>query len=51
MFAGEVAKIPRGVRIIAVHIKVRYRTEVIRELESLNFQNVEIGQCERDYDL
>lgn len=50
MFAGEVAKIPRGVRVIAVHIKVRYRAQVISELESLNYTNVVIGQCERDYD-
>lgn len=50
MFAGEVAKIPRGVRVIAVHIKVRYRAQVIHELESLNLSNVEIGLCERDYE-
>lgn len=50
MFAGEAAKIPRGVRIIAVHIKVRYREQVIRELEALNLANLEIGECERDYD-
>jgi ribonuclease BN (tRNA processing enzyme) len=49
MFAGEVAKIPHGVMIIAVHIKVRYRAQVIRELEALNFSNLEIGQCEKDY--
>ena len=51
MFAGEVAKIPTGVRIIAVHIKVRYREQVIRELEALNLPSLEIGQCEKDYDL
>jgi ribonuclease BN (tRNA processing enzyme) len=49
MFAGEVAKIPRGVRILAVHIKVRYREQVIRELRDLNLAEVEIGECEKDY--
>jgi ribonuclease BN (tRNA processing enzyme) len=50
MFAGEVAKMPRGVRVIAVHIKVRYREQVIRELEALNLPNIEIGECEKDYE-
>jgi len=50
MFAGEVAKMPRGVRVIAVHIKVRYREQVIRELEELKLPNMEIGECERDYE-
>jgi len=51
MFAGEVAKMPTRVKVIAVHIKVRYREQVIRELEALNLSNLEIGQCEKDYDL
>lgn len=50
MFGDEVAKIPREVKVIAVHIKVRYRAQVIRELDSLSLHNVEIGQCERDYE-
>jgi ribonuclease BN (tRNA processing enzyme) len=50
MFGGEVAKIPAGVKIIAIHIKVRYRDQVIRELESLGLPNLEIGQCEKDYE-
>jgi ribonuclease BN (tRNA processing enzyme) len=50
MFAGEVAKIPAGVKIVAVHIKVRYRDQVIRELEALRLPNLEIGECEKDYD-
>ena len=49
MFAGEVAKIPAGVKIVAVHIKVRYREHVVRELEALGLANLEIGECERDY--
>jgi len=50
MFAGEVAKIPKGVKIIAVHIKVRYREEVIRELHALQLPNLEIGECEKEYE-
>jgi ribonuclease BN (tRNA processing enzyme) len=50
MFAGEVAKIPAGVKIIAIHIKVRYRDEVICELEALQLPDLEIGQCDKDYE-
>lgn len=50
MFAGEVAKIPAGVKVVAIHIKVRYRDEVIRELETLGLPNLEIGECERNYE-
>jgi ribonuclease BN (tRNA processing enzyme) len=50
MFAGEVAKMPAGIRVIAVHIKVRYRDEVIRELRALNLPSLEIGKHETDYE-
>jgi len=50
MFAREVAKMPRGARVIAVHIKVRYREQVIRELEALDLPNLEIGECEKNYE-
>jgi ribonuclease BN (tRNA processing enzyme) len=49
MFAREIAKMPSGVRVIAVHIKVRYRAQVIQELCGLHLSNVEIGECEKDY--
>jgi len=49
MFGREIAKMPSGIRVIAVHIKVRYREQVIRELHDLQLQNVEIGECEKDY--
>jgi len=51
MFAEEVAKMPPGIRVIATHIKVRYRDEVVRELFDLGLPQVEIGECEREYDL
>ncbi len=50
MFAGEIAKIPAGVKVIAVHIKVRYREQVVRELQALRLPNLEIGECEREYE-
>jgi ribonuclease BN (tRNA processing enzyme) len=50
MFGCEAAKLPPGVKIIAVHIKVRYRELVIRELEDLGLPNLEIGECEKEYE-
>jgi len=49
MFSSEVAKMPPGVKVMAVHIKVRYREQVIRELHALQIPNLEIGECEKDY--
>jgi ribonuclease BN (tRNA processing enzyme) len=50
MFRHEVAKMPSGVRVVAMHIKVRYREEVIREIDALGLTNVEIGVLEKEYD-
>ena len=49
MFQQEVAKMPAGVKVIAVHLKVRYRTEVIRELSALGLPDLEIGECGKEY--
>jgi cAMP phosphodiesterase len=49
MLKCEVCKIPSGVKIVAVHIKVRYREQVVRELQGLGLPNLEIGQCEKEY--
>lgn len=49
MFGREVSKMPIGTRTIAVHIKVRYRGQVIQELLDLKLPNVEIGECEKEY--
>ena len=49
MFADEVRKIPPGVKVIAVHMKVRYREEIISELRALQIPCVEIGECDREY--
>jgi len=49
MFGREVAKMPAGIKVVAVHIKVRYREETIRELQDLHLPGLEIGECEREY--
>ena len=49
MFGREVAKMPPGITVVAVHIKVRYRYQVVRELHELQLPNLEIGECEREY--
>jgi ribonuclease BN (tRNA processing enzyme) len=50
MFRNEVAKMPRGIKLVAVHIKVRYREEVIRELRNLQLPDLEIAECEMEYE-
>ena len=51
MFRLEVTKMPARIRVVAVHLKVRYREEVVRELKALDLPNLEILQCEKEYDL
>jgi hypothetical protein len=50
MFSREVARMPANVKVIAIHIKVRYREEVVRELHDLQLPNLEIGECEKEYE-
>jgi ribonuclease BN (tRNA processing enzyme) len=50
IFCREVAKMPSGIKVVAVHIKVRYRDEVARELHALGLPQVEMGDCEKEYD-
>jgi ribonuclease BN (tRNA processing enzyme) len=49
MFGREVAKMQPAITVLAVHIKMRYRDEVIRELYKLQLPNLEIGECEKEY--
>lgn len=49
LFAKEVAKIPEGTRVVAVHLKPRYRDEIVKELENLQMTNLEIGEGETEY--
>ena len=50
LFCREVSKMPAGVKVIAVHIKVRYRDQVIRELLDLRLPDLEIGECGKEYE-
>jgi ribonuclease BN (tRNA processing enzyme) len=49
MFCREVAKMPSGVKVVAVHMKVRYREALIPELFALGIPELEIGECEKVY--
>jgi hypothetical protein len=41
---------PPTVRVVATHVKVRYRDQIIRQLCALQLPQVEIGECEKDYE-
>ena len=49
LFGLEARKVPAEVKVIAVHLKVRYREEVVRELHALGNPALEIGECDREY--
>jgi ribonuclease BN (tRNA processing enzyme) len=48
-FALEIAKLNRPVRVIAVHIKARFRAQVVAELQALGMPNLEIGRFDAPY--
>ena len=48
--ALEVRKLNSSPAVIAVHLKSRYYSELVRELESLNIPNLEIGRFDRAYE-
>ncbi len=48
-FGEEVRKLARPVPVIAVHLKSRYRREIIAELNALGLPNVEIGRFGHAY--
>ncbi len=49
LFAREAAKLTRPARLIVVHIKARYRDQVVAELEALNLPGLEIGRFDAPY--
>ena len=49
LFAREVQKLERPAAIIAVHLKARYRKEVLAELDRLAIPGLEIGQFGKIY--
>jgi ribonuclease BN (tRNA processing enzyme) len=48
-FAREVKKLPASVQIVAIHIKPRYRSEVLAELTRLALSNLTIGKSGTEY--
>ncbi len=49
-FEIELEKMPRGTRFIAIHIKSRWRDEVIGELNALDHPHLEIGEFGKTYE-
>lgn len=49
LFAAEVAKLTGAPRLIAVHLKPRYRRRIIEELERIGLDRLEIGVPGREY--
>jgi cAMP phosphodiesterase len=48
-FAQEVQKLTSSPAVIAVHLKGRYITELVNELQALNIPRLEIGRFDRAY--
>ena len=48
-FREEVGKLPKSTRVFAVHIKPRYRDEVVEELTALELPNLVIGRSGEEY--
>lgn len=49
-FRGELAKLKHKARVLAVHIKLPFRDEIIGELESLDLPDLEIGVPRKVYE-
>jgi ribonuclease BN (tRNA processing enzyme) len=49
LFAREIQKLKQPVRVLAVHIKARFQTQVIRELEALGMADVEVATMGKVY--
>jgi hypothetical protein len=50
LFAREIDKLERPARIIAVHLKPRFRAQLEQELRALNRPNLEIVQPGEAYE-
>lgn len=49
LFGAEVRKLKRPTTVVAVHIKARYRAQILEELNALGLPNLEIGALGRAY--
>ena len=48
-FAGEVGKLARPVRVVAMHLKARYQVEIAAQLRALSIAEVELAQFGKPY--
>jgi ribonuclease BN (tRNA processing enzyme) len=49
LFAREAMKLKRAASLIAVHIKPRFRDQILRELRELSLEHLEIGEAGKVY--
>jgi cAMP phosphodiesterase len=49
LFAAEIQKLKRRAAVIALHIKARYWSQVVRELQALGIPGLEIAQFAQPY--
>jgi ribonuclease BN (tRNA processing enzyme) len=49
-FATEIALLPTGTRVIAIHIKPAWHDQVVQELRALDAGNLEIGEIGKIYE-
>ena len=49
LFAREAAKVPRGVVTVAMHIRPRFRSRVVAELEALGLPNLVVARGGTEY--
>jgi cAMP phosphodiesterase len=49
-FAAEIRLLPKGTRIIAIHIKPAWHDLVVTELRTLGLSNIEIGEVGKVYE-
>lgn len=49
LFANEAAKLPTGVATVAVHIRPRYRAQVVAELEALALPDLVVARGGTEY--
>ncbi len=50
LFGAEIRKLKRPVTVIAVHIKARFRKQILAELDSLQLDNLVIGDLGKVYE-
>jgi ribonuclease BN (tRNA processing enzyme) len=49
LFGREIGKLSKPVDVVAVHIKARFRDQIVDELRALNLPRLEIGEVGKAY--